>query len=221
MPMPSEASSGASNQPAKDFSKDFKIAFVQSSKDRRMAEQGDEQEWICRSRNGDPEAFAELVGRYQRMIDALAYRMTGSQHDAADVTQEVFVQAYRRLDGFQERSKFSSWLYRIAVNTCLNWRQAEARRSEQQARWAAERVTSSDDSETTQADISRRVQSALLQLSAKQRAAIVLTIYDGLTHAEAAKALDCSETTVSWRLFAARRKLKRLLKKPFTPTPHE
>jgi RNA polymerase sigma-70 factor (ECF subfamily) len=62
-----------------------------------------------------------------------------------------------------------------------------------------------------EAELSRRVQAALLKLPAKQRAAIVLTVYDGLNHAEAAHALGCSEATVSWRVFAARRKLKRWL----------
>jgi RNA polymerase sigma-70 factor, ECF subfamily len=181
------------------------------TKTAAMADQGDEQEWIRRSREGDLEAFAALVKRYQRMIDALAYRMTGSLHDAADVSQEVFLQAHRRLSGFEGRAKFSSWLHRIAVNICLDWRRAEARRCEVYTQWASAQENGPPLSEDASTELSRRVQAALLKLPARQRAAVVLTTYDGLSHADAAKALGCSETTVSWRLFTARRKLKRIL----------
>ena len=168
----------------------------------------DDQAWIERSRQGDDEAFESLVRRYQRMIYSLAYRMTGSAADAEDLTQETFIRAHQQLAGFRADAKFSSWLYRIAVNQCLNWRNRTERRDRLHNDWQADRETS------TRPDrgLTRIVQDALLQLNPKQRAAVALTIYDGLSHAEAARALGCSETTVSWRLFAARAKLKRLLK---------
>ena len=99
------------------------------------------------------------------------------------------------------------------MNVCLNWRQREARRIRFQTSredtiaelWAAAGMSPAENEQC------RRVQEALLKLPAKQRAAIVLTVYDGFNHAEAAKVLGCSETTVSWRVFSARRKLKRWL----------
>lgn len=168
----------------------------------------DDQGWIEQSRQGDQEAFASLVRRYQRMIYALAYRMTGSAADAEDVTQETFIRAHAQLGTFRAEAKFSSWLYRIAVNHCLNWRQRAGRREQLHHSWQAQR----EEPAPADGALAQKVQDALLKLKPKQRAAIVLTIYDGLSHAEAARALGCSETTVSWRLFAARATLKRLLK---------
>ena len=107
--------------------------------------------------------------------------------------------------------KFSTWLYRIAVNACLNWKQSEARRFQLYAHAAEEMSVRRDGNEDSPGAHASEVQAALLKLPAKQRAAIMLTIYDGLNHAEAAQILGCSKTTVSWRVFAAKRKLKRLL----------
>ncbi len=174
----------------------------------------DEHECIERSRRGDQAAFGALVRTHQRMVHALTYRMTGSLADADDLAQEAFVRAFDQLSSYRGDAKFSSWLYRIAVHACLNWRQREQRRAEVYAAWSTSSLDNdsnsapSKDSEDTGARI---IQAALLKLPAKQRAAIVLTVYDGLNHAEAARTLGCSETTVSWRVFAARAKLKRWL----------
>lgn len=183
-----------------------------------MAERGEEQEWISRSRKGDPEAFAALVQRYQRMIDAVLYRMTGSLADAEDLAQDTFIQAYRQLERFRGEAGFSSWLYRIAVNTCLNWQKTKSRRDCLHRLWANEQPQAQNDGVASGTEgagqLANQVHAALLRLPAKQRAAVILTTYENLSHAGAARVLGCSETTVSWRLFAARRKLKRFLSKP-------
>lgn len=168
---------------------------------------------VVQSQQGDPAAFEALVRNHQRMIHSLTFRMTGSPADAEDLAQEAFLRAYAQLGGFHRSAKFSTWLYRIAVNTCLNWRQSEARRSRLHADCAEEMFAQHLNGENSPAEnhAEREVQSALLKLPAKQRAAIVLTVYDGLNHAEAAQILGCSETTVSWRVFAAKQKLKRSL----------
>ena len=166
---------------------------------------------VLKSQNGDPAAFEELVRHLQHMVHSLTFRMTGSLADAEDLAQETFLRAYEQIGSFRGASKFSTWLYRIAVNTCLNWRQSEARRFQLQNRAAEELYTQQGGLRVSAATEPNEVQAALLKLPAKQRAAIVLTIYDGLNHAEAAKILHCSETTVSWRVFAAKRKLKHWL----------
>lgn len=168
----------------------------------------DEQGEIKRSLQGDHEAFESLVRRYQRMIYALTFRMTGSTADADDLTQETFIRAHHQLSAFRAEAKFSSWLYRIAINLTLNWRQRTARREEIYLAFAENQ----SHAEGRDFDLSQRVHEALMQLESKQRATVVLTVYDGLNHAEAARVLGCSETTVSWRLFMARRKLKKLLR---------
>ena len=170
----------------------------------------DDLNCIQKSLAGDAEAFAALVSQYQKMVFALTFRMTGSLEDAEDLTQETFLRAFRQLTSFRAESKFSTWLCQIAVNLSLNWRGRENRRSDIHSRWAEDAICDSPDKFPD--ELSRRVQSALDKLPAKQRAAIVLTVYEDRSHAEAAKLLNCSETTISWRVFTARQKLKGLLK---------
>lgn len=176
-----------------------------------MSEQDDEQRWICESQNGDAAAFEVLITRYHRMVHGLTFRMTGSLADAEDLAQETFIQAFRQIAGYRGEARFSSWLYRIGLNLCINWNKREAGR-----RQIVEHYLQHEEPATEpDGHLSQMVQSALLKLHSKQRAAIVLTIFDGMNHAEAAQVLGCSETTVSWRLFAARKKLKKLLKDAF------
>jgi RNA polymerase sigma-70 factor (ECF subfamily) len=191
------------------------LPVVLMVKMHRVGDSDDEKIWLAQSRNGDHAAFAALIRKYQPMIHSLTFRMTGSVADCKDLAQESFIRAYQQLDSYQGTSKFSSWLYRIAVNACLDWRRRETRRSRLYTDWseanAAEQAGVDSGAETD--ELSRQVQAALMKLPDKQRAAIVLTVYAGRNHAEAGRILGCSETTVSWRIFAARRKLKKLLSK--------
>lgn len=168
---------------------------------------------VLQSQRGDPAAFASLISKHQRMIHSLTYRMTGSLADAEDLAQETFINAYRQIGSYRGASKFSTWLYRIAINACLTWRRRETLRGEAAATWVKTNGAPQPAGEGAEAgnEWSGRTQAALLKLPAKQRAAIMLTLQDGLNHAEAAEVLSCSETTISWRVFAARRKLKRWL----------
>jgi RNA polymerase sigma-70 factor (ECF subfamily) len=178
-----------------------------------MGDSNEEQNRVSRSRDGDHVAFAELIRAYQPMIHSLTFRMTGSVADCKDLAQETFIRAYQQLDSYQGASKFSSWLYRIAVNACLDWRKREQRREQIHASWSESNAGNEASAETSGDldELSRQVQSALMKLPPKQRAAIVLTVYGGHNHAASAKILGCSETTVSWRIFSARQKLKKLL----------
>jgi RNA polymerase sigma-70 factor (ECF subfamily) len=182
----------------------------------RMAE-ADDLSWVQQSLSGDTGAYAALVKQHQKMVHAMAFRMTGSLDDAEDLTQETFLRAYRQLDSFRGESKFSTWLCQIAVNLSLNWRAREHRRVEVHAKWAEDALSQNEPGNEFPDEWSRQVQNALDRLPPKQRAAIILTVYENQSHAEAAKVLKCSETTISWRVFAARRKLKRWLK----PMIHE
>ncbi len=154
-----------------------------------------------------------LVRNHQQMIHALTFRMTGSVADADDLAQETFIRAYEQIKSFNSGAKFSTWLYSIAVHACLNWRRNEARRFQAHANCAEEMTGQRSETGIPPAasEMAQEAQAALMKLPSKQRAAVVLTIYDGLNQAEAAKVLRCSETTVSWRVFAAKRKLKRWL----------
>src|SRR5262245_1065006 len=176
-----------------------------------MVEPDQERQWVERSLSGDTDAFAALVKEYQKMIHGLAFRLTGSLDDAEDLAQETFLRAFQQLGTFRRESKFSTWLCQIAVNAGLNWRKRESRRSEIHSQWAERTAAETGGSSVFPDDLSRRVQAALDRLPPKQRAAVVLTIHEGHSHAEAARMLRCSETTVSWRVFVARKKLKKWL----------
>src|ERR1700675_4560810 len=86
-----------------------------------------DEELVARSIGGDADSFNQLVLRWERPIYALAYRQIGREEDARDVCQETFLRAYRALKGFRGQAKFSSWLYRIALNLCRDWLRRERR----------------------------------------------------------------------------------------------
>src|SRR5713226_5875156 len=85
---------------------------------------------VARARTGDTEAFRVLVERHSRTLFCLAFRMTGNEQDAEDVVQEALLRVHRKIDKFDERASFRTWLYRIAVNCSLDVVRARKRRSE-------------------------------------------------------------------------------------------
>ena len=188
-----------------------RAAGSNQSKARCMADA--DEDLVLKSQNGSPAAFESLIRKHQHMVHSLTFRMTGSAADAEDLAQETFIRAYEQINSFNGRAKFSTWLCSIAVHACLNWRRNEARRFQAHVNCAEEMNgrQARTGMPPAENEMAREAQAALMKLPAKQRAAVVLTIYDGLNHAEAAKVLRCSETTVSWRVFAAKRKLKRWL----------
>jgi len=167
---------------------------------------------VEQSQQGDLAAFEKLIRKHQRMIHSLTFRMTGSMDDAEDLSQETFVRAYRNIGAYRAGSRFSTWLYRIAINACLTWRDRENLRVKANRNWTENQAIEAEGySSDCGAQLNANLHTALLKLPPKQRAAVMLTMYDGMNHAEAAQVLNCSETTVSWRVFAAKRKLKYLL----------
>src|SRR5579871_4856267 len=126
-----------------------------------MAEQDEEQGWIRLSQQGDHAAFEALIARHQQMIHALTFRMTGSMADAEDLAQEAFIQAFRQLAGYRAEAKFSSWVYRIAINLCLNWKKRRERQERLHTEWGQhlEIADSPNDRRTQQ------VQDALMKLN--------------------------------------------------------
>src|ERR1017187_9332514 len=101
-----------------------------------MVDTDEDQNLVAQSREGDHAAFEALIRKHQQMIHTLTFRMTGSLADCKDLAQETFVRAYRQLDSYHGTAKFSSWLYRIAVNACLDWRRQEQRRAQLHRNWS-------------------------------------------------------------------------------------
>src|SRR5688572_13076715 len=86
-----------------------------------------DEELVDRVKGGDADSFNQLILRWERPIYALAYRVIGREEDARDVCQDTFLRAYRALPGFKGQAKFSSWLYRIALNLCRDWMRKQRR----------------------------------------------------------------------------------------------
>ena len=176
----------------------------------RLARSGDsptDAELVADAQAGDGDAFAELFHRHYDMIYSMAFRMMGAREDAEDIAQECFVRVARSIASFRGRSKFTTWLYRVAINTAKDWYTKERRRKSKLAELALHK-------ETEQAgapDPSEAVLAALDALPLPQREAIVLTIYQGLSHAEAARVSGCAAPTISWRVMMAKRALRKLL----------
>ncbi len=180
----------------------------------------DEDPDLDRAREGDRAAFGRLVQKYQRRVYAAALHILGNHSDADDVTQEAFVRAYRGLAGFDGRAEFSTWLYRIAINTALNALRADKRSSGLNLKSGAEAAhvggrpealgqTGPDPAKSLQqtAEI-RRVLDAIAELSPSLRVTIVLATIEDMPHKQIAEILEIPEGTVAWRVNEARRLLR-------------
>ena len=178
-----------------------------------------DEELVTRSTGGDLDSFNQLVVRWERPIYALAYRVIGREEDARDVCQETFLRAFRALGGFKGQAKFSSWLYRIALNLCRDWIRRERRTPVAQAPEGVDLIELAG--ETVAVRIGRGAGGAPRDrprrgagdgdLPEEQRTAIILKEYHGLTFQEIADMLDCPLSTVKTRLYQGLSVLRRQL----------
>lgn len=164
-------------------------------------------------RRGEESAFSALVIKYRDAVYRVARRMVGNHEDAADVTQEVFIRAHRALPRFDGRSQLYTWLYRITVNLCLDMRSRLARLpiidDDEVVRDRPGDVPLDDEVEGR--ETARRVAQAVANLPPRQRAMVVLRLYQDLPYQDIARIMGCSEGTVKATMFAALRRLRRVL----------
>ena len=180
-----------------------------------------DEELVTRSVGGDTESFNQLIKRWERPIFALAYRTIGREEDARDVCQETFLRAFRALDGFKGQAKFSSWLYRIALNLCRDWLRRERRAPFVPTPDGVDLVELAGEGEgvervdeiVAREDLSRAVARAMRSLPEEQRTAIVLKEYQGLTFQEIADLQQCPLSTVKTRLYQGLSVLRRELER--------
>jgi RNA polymerase sigma-70 factor (ECF subfamily) len=177
-----------------------------------------DEDLVAQSIAGDMDSFNQLVKRWERPIYALAYRTLGRDEDARDVTQETFLRAFRSIGGFRGQAKFSSWLYRIALNLCRDWLRRERRAPVVQApegvdviEMAPEDPRESIEDVVTRRNLSAHVQRAMAALSEEQRSTIILKEYQGLTFQEIADLQGCPLSTVKTRLYQGLTVLRREL----------
>ena len=166
---------------------------------------------VRRHLEGDPDAFRLLYEKYREKVFASAYRIVGEPHAAADLVQEIFVKVHGELGSFKFESKFSTWLFRVAVNHALNKASEVARHTRIRERIA--RDGRGDPGGTKEGrPIDDEVHRAIQQLSPKLRAIISLRYLEGLSYEEIAEVLEISMGTVKSRLFLAHETLRPLLK---------
>ncbi len=193
--------------------------LVESKDDARDAARLEERAAIEACLSGDASAFDALVVRHQKSIQRVCYRFTGNSEDAADLTQEVFVKAYRSLPKFRGTSAFSTWLYRIAVNACLSFKASRKNRAEE---WDEDHDIAADGpsaEESLDASLNAEtVRAALDALPEKQRVTVIMKVLEERTHAEVAEILGSNVGTVKANLFFAIRNLRKQLSAPLTTT---
>jgi RNA polymerase sigma-70 factor (ECF subfamily) len=178
-----------------------------------------DEELVARAQGGDVESFNQLIVRWERPIYALAYRVIGREEDARDVCQDAFLRAYRALPGFKGQAKFSSWLYRIALNLCRDWIRRQRRAPVAQipedtdvTELAAETgPVESIEELVARRELSAIVEEAMSVLSEEQRTAIILKEYHGMTFQEIADMQGCPLSTVKTRLYQGLSLLRRRL----------
>ena len=182
---------------------------------------GSDEELVARSQQGDTESFNELILRWERPIYALAYRTIGREEEARDVCQDTFLRAYRALPGFKGQAKFSSWLYRIALNLCRDWMRKQRRAPTVQMPEGVDPVEMAAEGgpvESIETLVARRelsavVEEAMALLPEEQRTAIILKEYHGMTFQEIADLQGCPLSTVKTRLYQGLSVLRRELGK--------
>jgi RNA polymerase sigma-70 factor (ECF subfamily) len=178
-----------------------------------------DEELVALSIGGDVESFNQLVLRWERPIFALAYRVIGREEEARDVVQETFLRAFRGIGKFRGQAKFSSWVYRIALNLCRDWIRRERRApilptpdGVDVIELAAEQgpVESIEDL-VARNDMSKVVAELMTRLPEEQRTAIILKEYHGMTFQEIADLQGVPLSTVKTRLYQGLNVLRRHL----------
>ncbi len=163
--------------------------------------------------SGERAAFDVIVERHRRQVYQLCYRYVGTHEDAADLAQDAFVRAYRGLKGFKGQSSLATWLYRIAVNVCLNRVSLKTPRPSALGQLDRADVTAErPDVTLLREERAAEVRAAIRQLPPKQRATLILRVYHELPHEEIAGVLGSSVGAAKANFFHALANLKKLLR---------
>ena len=180
-----------------------------------------EQELVSRARAGDQDAFEQLVLANQNKVYTLTFRMVNDREEAEDLAQEAFLKAWQGLPSFQGDSSFSTWVYRLTSNACLDFLRSKKRRQEHMGQAFSlddEDAPSLPDEEQLQPqqqlekkERARQLYRALEQLSDQHRQIIVMRELSGLSYQEISEALQLDIGTVKSRLTRARLSLKKIL----------
>ncbi len=181
-----------------------------------------DQELIARTQAGDPEAFDDLIRRYNPRLYGLVYNMTSNHEDTNDLLQDIFSKAYRSIGGFQGKSSFYTWMHSIAVNMTINFLKKRGRRHtmslddmdagvENNPDYIEATSGSDPRREANLTELQKKLNEAMQKLSHEHRAVVTMFDIQGMPHGEIAKVLGISQGTVRSRLFYAHRQLQNYL----------
>src|SRR5215510_16011338 len=189
---------------------------TQPTQPMRHAEPGlsdlDERALVEACLRGQSAAFEVIVERHRRSVYLLCYRFVSNHEDASDLSQDVFLRAYRGLRSFRGQSSLATWLYRIGVNVCLNRVSARKPLSESiEERQFVDETAESAPDRLLKDERGARVRAAIAQLPRKQRATLVLRMYHEMSHQEIADVLGSSVGAVKANFFHALGNLKKML----------
>src|SRR5882724_8148379 len=181
----------------------------------------DDDALVKAARHGELAAFEELVFRHRDQIYARAFSMTRNEEDAVDLSQEAWIKGWQRLGQFQGESSFTTWMTRIVINLCLDHLRKQKRHRADSieelaeesggVEWQMPVVTVNPTAGLERAELRRKIDGALGQLSAEHRTVLVLHEFEDMDYKTIAQTVGCSMGTVMSRLFYARRKLAALL----------
>jgi len=182
----------------------------------------DDEALVGRTQKGDSTAFDVLVDRYKERLYATVYHMTANHEDANDLVQDTFIKAYKSIGSFRGHSSFYTWIYRIAVNRTINFLKRRKNRNQYSLDDVDSSIQTDPDlvemmshvtprREAGLTELQEKLNEALQKLSDSHRAVVTMHDIQGMTHADIAKVLKCSEGTVRSRLFYARQQLQGLL----------
>ena len=165
------------------------------------------------AKHGNRAAFGKLAQKYRDQVLALTFDFLKDYESAKDIAQDVFIKAFKNMRDFEEKAQFSSWLYRITVNACLDAQKRVKNRPETRIESSEHETAEQRVKENNQLDsIDDTMAYALEQLSNNQRTAVILRYFHDKTIQEIAEVIDCAESTVRIHLHRAMQKMSNIFK---------
>lgn len=177
-----------------------------------------ERDMIERASRGDAAAFNRLMEQHERRMYAVALRMCGNREDAQDCLQEAMLRVYRAIGGFKGQSSFSTWVYRITMNTCLDElrrkknRQSTSLDSLLDMGWSPSDDTNAPEKQAMRSELRRNLNRAIQELPEEMRSAVVLRDIQGFSYEEIAHMLEINVGTIKSRISRGREKLREKMK---------
>ena len=186
----------------------------------------DEEKLVRKAQKGDVEAFEKIISDYRSLVFNVSYRFSGNAEDAADMSQEIFIKLFKNINSFRFQSKLSTWIYKIATNTCLD---IVKKKKRDLAAFSLDSVMEEEDGKSISSEVAdsaptpdvvaernemkNAVNRAISMLPDDYRIAIILRDIQGLSYDDIAEVVDCSVGTVKSRISRGRKNLREILLK--------